>query len=390
MSGDLLECGFIPLVDSAPLVIAREIGFAAEEGLELELHREASWSSVRDKLALGRLKAAHMLAPMPIAMSMGLGGMPMRLDVLSVLSVNGNTIGVSRDLAARMRNEGYINDFASAAEVGRWLIAAAEQPLRVGVPFPFSMHAELLYYWLGTLGLVAPQNLLVRTVPPPLMADAIAAGEIDAFCVGEPWGSMAVEAEVAELILPGQAIWMFAPEKVLAARHDWAEAHPDIVAHLMRAAWRAARWLSEPANRMTASEILARPHYLNVAPEIIERALMGRLVVSPDGTERQCLRFVEFFDCAATFPWRSQAVWIATRLASRIGVDRGEAAKVGRACFRADLYRKNLGPLGADLPGASEKLEGSLKHAMPVASSRGKMALGPDSFFDGQIFDPLD
>ncbi|MDE3029268.1 MAG: ABC transporter substrate-binding protein, partial [Paracoccaceae bacterium] len=201
-----LTVGIIPLVDAAPLVIARELGFAEEEGLTLSLHVAPSWSTLRDMLALGSIEAAHMLAVMPVAMALGLGGIAQRIDVLSVLSVNGNAIGLSRDLAERLRAAGHVFDFADATMAGRALIAASGKRLRIGVPFPFSMHAELLYHWLGALGLAAPEGLNVVTVPPPLMAAAMAEGEIDAFCVGAPWGSIAVETGVGELLLPGTAI----------------------------------------------------------------------------------------------------------------------------------------------------------------------------------------
>ncbi|MEE3099225.1 MAG: CmpA/NrtA family ABC transporter substrate-binding protein, partial [Pseudomonadota bacterium] len=215
-----VEVGFIPLVDCAPLVVAREMGFADEEGLDLSLRKANSWSAVRDRLALGALDAAHMLAPVPVAMSIGLGGRPAPLDALSVLSVNGDVVGVSPAVARRMRAGGAMPGFDDAEGVGRRLIGAVDGRLRLGVPFPFSMHAELLYYWLSALGLPAPQSVDIRTVPPSLMADAMQAGEIDAFCVGEPWGSIAVENGVGTLLLPGSAIWRFAPEKVLAVRSD--------------------------------------------------------------------------------------------------------------------------------------------------------------------------
>jgi NitT/TauT family transport system ATP-binding protein len=278
---------------------------------------------------------------------------------------------------------------AFAAEpFGGALIAAADRRLRIGIQFPFSMHAELLYYWLGALGVAAPEALEIRTVPPPLIAKAIAEGEIDAFCVGEPWGSIAVERAAAEIVLPTCAIWRFAPEKVLAVRHDWIGQRPDVLAALMRALWGAARWLSDRDNRMTASEMLGRAEYVDVAPEIVERALTGRLVVAPRGELRKVPGMLQFFDGAATFPWRSQAVWIASRLAARTGVDRDAAAAAARRCFRPDLYRAILGPRGADLPGASEKLEGALQVPTAVASTRGEMMLGPDWFFDGRTFDP--
>lgn len=205
-----LSIGFMPLVDAAPLIAASEMGFAREEGLDLRLERAPSWSTLRDMLAFGGVEAAHMLSPVPVAMALGLGGVSVPLSAVSVLAVNGDVIGVSRALAERMRAQGFGFDFSDAVAARAALRAAAGAGLRIGVPFPFSMHAELLHYWLSEPGAPA---IDIRTVPPPLMAEAIAAGEIDAFCVGEPWGSIAVETGVGELLLPGAAIWAFAPAR---------------------------------------------------------------------------------------------------------------------------------------------------------------------------------
>jgi len=388
MSTVPLSAGFIPLVDAAPLIIARELGFAEEEGLDLSLRSAPSWSTLRDMLVLGQLEAAHMLAPVPVAMALGLGGLNTRIDALMVLSVNGNNIGVSSALAGRMRAAGYNADFRDADKAGQALLDACEARPRIGVPFPFSMHAELLYRWLGALGIAVPQELSVKTVPPPLMAEAMAEGEIDAFCVGSPWGSIAVENGVGELLLPTSAIWGFAPEKVLAARHDWTTNEPDLTRRLMRAVWRAGRWLDEAANRMTAAEILSRTEYLNVSAEVIERALTGRLVISPRGEIRDVERYLVFTDHAASFPWRSQAIWIASQMASRMGLDRDAATQVARNVFRSDLYRANLRDLGVELPGASERLEGAVSSLTTAPAESGTLCLAPDSFFDGQIFDP--
>lgn len=382
-----LTAGFIPLVDAAPLIIARELGFAEEEGLNLELRKAPSWATLRDLLALGQIEAAHMLAPTPVAMALGLGGMTTRLDALLVMSVNGNVIGVSNTLAAKLRADGYDFDFQCANKAGRALIASGKR-LRIGVPFPFSMHAELLYYWLNSLGLAAPQALDIRTVPPPLMAQAIAADEIDAFCVGEPWGSITVENGVGELLLPCAAIWNFAPEKVLAVRHDWAESDPDLTGRLMRAVWRSCRWLGTEGARTTAAEILSRGNYVAVPPDVIDRALTGRLVINARGEERETAKFLEFHAGAATFPWKSQAAWIGAQIAGRMGLDRAQAMDTARAVFRSDLYRKHLATTPADLPGASEKLEGSLSAETAVASETGKLFLQRDRFFDDRIFDP--
>lgn len=382
-----LTAGYVPLVDAAPLIVAREIGFAEEEGLALTLRAAPSWSTLRDQVALGQIEAAHLLSPLPVAMALGLGGLNIRLDALSVLSIGGDVIGVTSALADKLREAGHGFDFADARAAGKALIARSGR-LRVGVPFPFSMHAELIYHWLGSLGLRVPQDLDIRTVPPPLMAQAVAEGDIDTFCVGEPWGSIAVRDGVGELLLPGTAIWSGAPEKVLAVRHDWAEENAVIAHRLIRAMWRAGRWLADGVNRSTAADLLARPEYLNLPTEILDRALTGQFALSRNGDLRQAQGFLRFHDGAAGFPWRSQAAWIAHQLAARNGLDRTWAMNTAQSVFRPDLYRQALAPLGVDLPGASEKLEGAIQSPMPVASQRGTLTLARDAFFDGTIFDP--
>jgi two-component system, oxyanion-binding sensor len=379
-----LRLGFLPLVDAAPLLVAEAMGFAEEEGLALDLVAAPSWSSLRDLLAADQVAAAHMLAPVPVALALGLGGAA-RFEVLSVLNLNGNAVGVSTALAGRMEHDFALQDARAA---GLALLAAAGRDLRIGVPFAFSMHTELVRYWLEGLGVAPPESLQIVTVPPPLMPDALAAGEIDAFCVGEPRGSVAVERGAGVLLLPTSAIWAAAPEKVLAVRHGWAEAEPDLAGRLIRAVWRAGRWLGQAENLSVASEILATPDRLGVSAEVIERSLTGRLVILADGTERVVPGFIRFHDGAAGFPWRSQAAWIGERLARRHGLEPECARATAAGVFRSDLYRLHLDAAGADFPAASAKVEGSLTKPTPVASSRGKLILPADRFFDAQVFDP--
>ena len=250
------------------------------------------------------------------------------------------------------------------------------------------MHTELVQYWLDHLGQPLPEQLEIHTVPPSLMAAALQADEIDAFCVGEPWGSHAVEQRVGTLLLPGTAIWAFAPEKVLAVRRGWADDNPGPAGRMMRAIWRACRWLGAPENRFLVSDILSGPDRLPISAEVIDRALSGRLIISDRGEEREAPNMIAFFEGAATFPWRSQAAWIGARLAERYGLDQAQAARAAGEVFRADLYRLHLRDAGADLPGASEKLEGSLSAPTAVASERGRMILAADQFFDRRVFDP--
>jgi NitT/TauT family transport system ATP-binding protein len=387
MTSVTVPVAYVPLVDAAPLIVAQEMGFAADEGIALDLIAAPSWSSARDMLAFGRVDAAHMLSPVPIAMAMGLGGVTTRLSAVSVLSVNGNVIGVSRALEDRLRSKGYVFDFSDPVLAAQALARVREGPLTFGVPFPFSMHVALLLYWVAGTGL-GLDGVEVRTVPPPLMADALAAGDIDAFCVGEPWGSVAVDRGAGALLLPGNAIWGFAPEKVLAVRDDWAETEPDLLGRLIRAVWRAGRWLGWPESRATAGEILSRGEYLDLPSELLDRALSGQLTISGRAEQRHVARFIGFHAGAATFPWRSQAKWIAHKLGQAHGGATHTDFDAAAAVFRSDLHRQHLSSTGADLPGASAKLEGAIRQETPVASARGRLSLLPDLFFDSQIFDP--
>lgn len=383
-----LSVGFIPLVDAAPLIVAQEMGFAGEEGISLDLRRAPSWSSLRDMLSFGQVDAAHMLSPVPVAAAMGLGGAGGALSAVSVLSVNGNVIGVNNALAERLRDAGHDFAFNDACAAGQALLKVCDTPLRIGVPFPFSMHAELVFYWLSALHPDAKQKIDIRTVPPPLMSEAIAAGEIDAFCVGEPWGSRTVDKGLGALLLPGAAIWAFSPEKVLAVRQDWAETERSLLNRLIRAVWRAGRWLGQNDSTLLATELLSRPEYLDLSAELIERGLTGRLSISQVGGERTTRRFVEFTAGSASFPWRSQAEWIAERLAIRTHADVLAARQAARGVFRSDLFRAALRETGADLPGASSKVEGALTEDTAVASGDGRLILCRDRFFDGRVFEP--
>ncbi|MEL6450033.1 MAG: CmpA/NrtA family ABC transporter substrate-binding protein [Pseudomonadota bacterium] len=382
-----LNCGYVPLVDSAPLIVAQEMRFAADEGLALNLLRQPSWAALRDLLALGHLDVAHMLSPMPAAMSLGLSGPAAQIDALMVLSVNGTVVGVSTQMAQAMRARGWAGGFNDPKATAEPMLSALDRPLRVGVPFPYSMHRLLFEYWIRNAGAATPPNLRIITTPPPLMAEAVSSGEIDVFCVGEPWGSVAVGADVGELILPGGAIWAHAPEKVLAARRTWIDDNAEQVSALMRAVARAARWLDQPDNRALAIEVLARSSHLDVPLHALEHALTGRFATKFGAAPVHVDNFVQFHNGATNFPWRSQAAWIGAEISHLTGIDRDHAIAVAQSTVRPDCYRTYLGPIGVDMPGASAKVEGALAHPVAVASTRGQMILGPDAFFDGKTYD---
>lgn len=382
-----LRLGYVPLLDAAPLIVAHEMGFAAEERLDLDLIRLGAWAQCRDMLGASRIDAAHMLMPMPIAQALGLGPDLPAMDLLMFLSQGGQIIGISRDIADRLTRNGYRYDFRDAAGAGDAIRKVCGEGLRIGVPFHFSTHAELIRIWLSGCGFDDAAIQLV-TIPPPLMADAIGLGDIDMFCVGEPWASVAVERGVAQLILPGTSVWASPPEKGLVMRREFAEMRPAQTGQLMRALWRAGQWLDHPDHRGVAAEILSRPEYLDVPPDLAERGLRGRVQISPEGDVRDAPGFVTFHERGANFPWKSCAALMARRIASRHGLDVNRAMQSAMRHFRTDLYRGHLRSAGAALPGASLRVEGALAIDRTVPAEKGEMILRADGFFDGSTFDP--
>lgn len=338
-----ISLGYVPLVDAAPLIIADALGFAEEQGLRLDLHRAANWSMLRDMLDQGQVAAAQMLSVMPVARALGLGGGGALLEAPLVLSLGGQVVAVSGAVAEGLDRLGHDFGFADAAAASRDL-AALGRPLRFGVPFAHSMHALLLNDWLSGL----PAGMVeVRTVAPPLMPEALAEGALDAFCVGEPWGSQAVVSAGARLLLPGTAIHPAMPEKVLALRAGWAEAEPDLAGRVVRALSRAGHWLSLPDNAATAAEIITRPGRVDVVAELVERSLLGRIVTGSSGREHRVAGFQRFGPPALMRPAREQAGWIAARLAARFGVAQDDAESRASRVFRGDLHMRFLRPFAA-------------------------------------------
>lgn len=338
-----IDLGYVPLVDAAPLIIADALGFAEEQGLQLVLHRAANWSMLRDKLDQGQIAAAQMLSVMPVARALGLGGGNVPLDTPLVLSRGGQIVAVSDAIAEEMGRRGYDFDFADATAAARAL-AALGRPLRFGVPFAHSMHALLLGEWLTAL---AAGMVELRTVAPPLMPEALSEGALDAFCVGEPWGSQAVVTTGARLLLPGSAINAAMPEKVLALRAGWSEAEPDLAGRLVRALSRAGQWLAQTQNAATAAEIVTRPGHVDVSPDLVERSLLCRIVTDLSGTEHVVPDFQRFGSPALMAPTGAEAAWIAARLAARFGLDAVEAETRVGDVFRPDLYSRFMRPVAA-------------------------------------------
>ena len=389
-----ITAGFMPLLDSALLVAAKEMGFAEAQGIELSLVRESSWANIRDRLAVGHFNVAHMLGPMPIACNLGLTPLATQTVVPMALGLGGNAVTVSNALWEAMRAHGASGDLdpTAAGAALRATITEREgagmEPLRFAVVHPHSGHNYELRYWLSACGIEPDREVEIVIVPPPLMAEALAAGRIDGYCVGEPWNTAAVARKAGHIVTVKAAIWKSSPEKVLGVAAQWADTNPEALAALLRSLYRAAEWCGTRANHRELAGLLAGAGYVDCPAEWFHAALDGSIGVGGGDTVAASDFFVPHAK-GATFPWKSHALWFYTQMVRWKQVEASNANEtIARGTYRPDLYRAALRELGVALPGANAKVEGALTAATPVGSAGASLILGPDGFFDGAIFDP--
>jgi two-component system, oxyanion-binding sensor len=352
--------GFIPLIDASALIIAVDKGFTAAEGLDVTLVREVSWSNVRDKLNIGLFDAAHLLAPVAIASSLGLGHVKVPIVAPFNLGINGNAITVSpalhAEILAEIEGDRY-DPMATALALSR-VVAKRRQrgvePLTFGMTFPFSTHNYQLRFWMAAGGVDPDEDVRLVVLPPPYMVDSLANGQVDAFCVGAPWNSIAVDRGVGHILHFVSDILVRAAEKLLAIRQSWSLKNPEIVAGLVRAAFRAAEFIERPENRTEVARMLAHPERIGVDAEVIQRTLDGRLKISPDGTIRESGRYLLVAREGASRPDPLQAAWLYAQMArwGQTSVS-AEALETAKAVFRPDLYDAARGTSGVAVSGSS-------------------------------------
>jgi len=320
MSGEKLRIGFIPLADAAALIVAVDKGFAAAEGLDVELVREVSWANIRDKLNVGVFDAAHLLAPIAIASSLGLGHIKVPIVAPLVMGTNGNGITVSPALhvAIAAAADGDIVDPAVSARALARVVAARkmkdEEPLTFGMTFPFSTHNYQLRFWMAAGGVDPDEDVRLVVLPPPFMAESLADKLVDGFCVGAPWNSIAVDLGVGCIVQFGCDIVARAAEKILGVRSRWAQDNPDVVARLVRAHRRAADFIEDAANRDEVAALLTAPGRIEVASEVIRRTFEGRIKVAPGGLTRTSARYLMLGRNGAARPDPVQAAWLYAQM----------------------------------------------------------------------------
>lgn len=330
---------YLRLTDSAPLILAQELGFFTRFGLKVKLQRETSWATLRDKLIGGAADAAAMLAPMPLTLAQALPQCGERLLTGLILSCNGNAITLSESLYRKLPLPA---GDCGAGQVGRALkeYLRGGASLRFATVYPFSSHTLQLRHWLREVGIDPDRDLQLLVLPPEQMVDSLERGEIDGYCVGEPWNTMAAQKGIGAIATPCNRLLPAMPEKVLAVTESWHGANP--VAHLaLRAALlQACTWLAEAGQRRDATALLAQENYLGLPQELLAPSLENRLHRRRDAQVATNPGWHLFAgadsDCGR--PGADKAAQLLELCREFSPVNAGEAENV----FRADLYQQTL------------------------------------------------
>jgi nitrate/nitrite transport system ATP-binding protein len=359
-----LEIGFIPLTDCAPLVVAKEKGFFAKYGLEeVTLNREPSWKAIAKGIVSGRLDAAQMVAGMPLTLTIGAGNKTTVPVVTALtLSRNGNAITLSK----RLYDQGVrtLADFKAAIQ------ATPDKVHTLGMVYPSSMHNLMLRYWLASGGIDPDQDVALTVIPPAQMVSNLKAGNIDGYCVGEPWNSRAVYEELGFVIATDMELWPGHPEKVLGVREEWVNKYPQTHIALVKALLEACEYCDDPRNREEILGLLTQEQYVGSAPEYTRPGFIDPYNRGTGEPLQQLPRFNQFYVDKTNYPDQIEGLWLLTQLA-RWGIipfPKNWVNIVDRV-RRIDLF----GAAARDL-GFSD-----------IGHDR-----GPIRMFDGTVFDPDD
>jgi nitrate/nitrite transport system substrate-binding protein len=357
-----LTLGFIKLTDMAPLAIAREKGFFAEEGLNVTLEPQANWKVLLDGVIGGQLDGAHMLAGQPLAATIGYGTESPLIAPLS-LDLNGNAITLSNRVWDLIEPDlpkdadGKPVHPISAEHLRKVIdqYASEGKTFSMGMVFPVSTHNYELRYWLAAGGInpgyytpgdavgVTEAEVPLSVTPPPQMPATLEAGTIDGYCVGEPWNQAAVQKGIGVPVITDDQIWRLNPEKVFGLREDFATKYPNTTAAMLRAIIKAQQWLDadDNANRPEAVEILAQANYVGADYDVIAASMTGNFTFE-QGDTREAADFNIFFREYAGYPFYSDAVWYLTQMRrwGQIAEDQTDDwyFETARRVYRPDLY----------------------------------------------------
>ena len=390
-----LTLGIIPLTDCAPLVIAHEKGYFSKYGINSQISKEASWANIRDKVSIGALDAAHMLAGMPIASSLGVGAIKKPPITSYSMDLNGNGITVSNELYDRMVEadpEAMAERPVSARALKKVIDAdkaAGRNPMTFAMVFPVSTHNYEIRYWMADAGIDPDKDVRLIVIPPPQMVANLRAQNIVGYCVGEPWNERAVIAGMGKTLITNHEIWNNNPEKVVGVNLDWAEKNPNTHMAMIRALVEAAQWMDKPENRLEVVEIISRKSYVNAPVDVVKMSMTGTFRYAIDEEPRPLPDFNVFYRYAATFPWKSHAMWFISQMIRWGQIEQPlDIAKTAGEIYRPDIYREAVKGMGIPVPAIDMKTEGTHAGGWTLEEASKPIAMGPDLFFNGDVYDP--
>jgi nitrate/nitrite transport system substrate-binding protein len=336
-----MRFGIIALTDCAPIVMAHELGYFKQFGIESVISKEASWAVIRDKLTIGENQATHMLIGMPIASTMGLAGSPVKPMVIPwLLNRNGQAITLDNKLkAAGVKTPQQLKPLVDKAK-------ASGEPMSFAMTFPPGTHAMWIRYWLASGGINPDKDVNLITIPPPQMVANMKVGKMEGFCVGEPWNNRAIEDGIGFTAITTQKMWKDHPEKVCAFTEEFAAKHPKTVKAVLKALQLASVHLDDMNNRAKAADVIARPAYINCPPAIILERLLGKYEYG-DGRVEQDPNYMIFNQRNCNYPQPLYGQWWLTQL-QRWGFTKGapDYAGIPKKVLRPDIYLEAMKEMG--------------------------------------------
>lgn len=338
-----VKIGFIPLTDCASVVMASVLGFDQKYGVKIIPTKEASWAGVRDKLVHGDLDFAHVLYGMMYGLQLGIGGARKDMAVLMTLNHNGQAITLSKKLADKGAVDG-----ASLAK----LMASEKREYTFAQTFPTGTHAMWLYYWLASAGIHPFKDTKVITVPPPQMVANMRIGNMDGFCVGEPWNHRAIVDKIGITAVTTQDIWQDHPEKVLGSTADFVQQHPNTSRAVMMAILEASQWIDASLqNKVKMAETIAGKAYVNTQVDAIEQRIVGRYQNGLGKTWDDPHHMQFFSDGAVNFPYLSDGMWFLTQH-KRWGLlkEHPDYLAIAKQINRIDLYKEAASQFNVTVP----------------------------------------
>ena len=337
-----VKIGFIPLTDCAPIVVAAEMGFDKKYGIKITPSKEASWAAIRDKLVNGELQGAHVLYGLIYGVQMGIGGQ--QKDMANLMTLNNNGQGIT--LSNQLKEKGV----TSGATLKR-LLDNENRDYTFAQTFPTGTHAMWLYYWLASNGIHPFKDVKTIVVPPPQMVANMRIGNMDGYCVGEPWNARAIYDKIGFTVATTQDIWVDHPEKILGATADFVAKNPNTARAMIMAILDACRYIDATANRSKVAQLISSKSYVNAPEEVIEGRFLGHYD-NGIGKKWEDPNYMKFFnDGKVNFPYLSDGMWFLTQH-KRWGLLKSDPDYLGIAqkINQIKLYTEAASQLGINVP----------------------------------------